>query len=96
MEYPQFNPRNTVICDDRKQNFLLNRRNGIHVKSYYAEDRTFDNELLLLLRYLKHIAQLEDVRILSHRHWRQYGIEDSASSSSGEEESDCGSGCKTK
>ncbi|KAF2895075.1 hypothetical protein ILUMI_11104 [Ignelater luminosus] len=89
MRYPQYNSGNTVICDDHKSNFLLNNQNGIEVKPYLAKDHAFDNELLLLLRYLQRISQLKDLTGLNHGQWRKYKrYKDSAGCSSKNESGD--------
>ncbi|MGF1486145.1 MAG: NIF family HAD-type phosphatase [Prochloraceae cyanobacterium] len=57
-----------LIIDDSPENFEKNYGNGIQVKRYFGEKE--DNELILLLKYLKQIATVENVRTIDKRGWR--------------------------
>ncbi|KAF2895349.1 hypothetical protein ILUMI_10824 [Ignelater luminosus] len=69
-EFPQFNSKNTIICDDRQENFFFNSKNGILVSAYFTEDYDKDDELLKLGTYLKNIAKSNDLGAFDHRVWR--------------------------
>ncbi|KAF2883574.1 hypothetical protein ILUMI_22592, partial [Ignelater luminosus] len=69
--YPQYNCTNTVICDDRKFNFILNPNNGILVTPYSYENRTLDRELEDLRFYLRTIINYDDFSKNSHEDWKE-------------------------
>ena len=69
-----YSPKNTIMFDDLKRNFLMNPQNGLRIEPYKNAhtNRTKDNELYRLSIYLKKISQLEDLSELKHRHWPKY------------------------
>ena len=63
-----FSLEKVLIIDDTPETFERNYGNGIQVKRYYGENE--DEELILLLKYLKEIARVENVRKIDKRGWR--------------------------
>ena len=57
-----------LIIDDTPATFKLNYGNGIRVSEYRGHPE--DEELLDLLRFLKHLGAVEDVRRIEKRGWR--------------------------
>jgi len=94
---------NTLHIDDLKRNFAMNIENGIVCSAFYRDEarrqkkmesqgqgrpwERQDNELVLLSRYLIHMAGRSDVSKHSHERWWEEAVAliqggDSASSSS--------------
>jgi ubiquitin-like domain-containing CTD phosphatase 1 len=73
-KYEQYTPKNTIMFDDIRRNFLMNPQNGLRIKAFREahKNRGKDRELLRLARYLRRIAPLEDLSKLNHRHWHRY------------------------
>ena len=69
-----YNPRNTIMFDDLRRNFVLNPQAGLKIKAYrHAHTaRHTDDELLHLTRYLLRIAALVDISGLNHDKWKRY------------------------
>lgn len=69
----QYTPKNTIMFDDTRRNFLMNPQNGLKIKAFREarKNRETDNELLHLSRYLSKIAELDDFSSLNHRHWQK-------------------------
>ena len=69
-----YTPKNTIMFDDIRRNFLLNPQNGLRIRPFREAhlNRTKDRELLYLAQYLKDIAPLEDMSSLNHRSWEKY------------------------
>jgi ubiquitin-like domain-containing CTD phosphatase 1 len=72
--FPQWNQTNTIMVDDLRRNFIMNPQNGLKIRPFRNAhmNRDKDRELLNLSEYLKHIAQLDDLSKLNHRHWEKY------------------------
>jgi len=73
-KYPQYSPKNTIMFDDIRRNFLMNPSNGLRIKPFRQAhlNRDSDKELLRLSQYLTLIASEEDFSALDHRHWDKY------------------------
>ncbi|XP_015120768.1 ubiquitin-like domain-containing CTD phosphatase 1 [Diachasma alloeum] len=72
--FPQFSPRNTIMLDDQKANFLMNPQSGLLIKVFPGqEDPREDDELLKLTDYLRLIAEMkQDFTGFNHQNWRNY------------------------
>eukprot|EP00050_Salpingoeca_kvevrii_P015925 m.51202 g.51202 ORF g.51202 m.51202 type:complete len:327 (-) comp6594_c0_seq2:24-1004(-) len=75
-KFPEFyHPRNTIMFDDVRHNFLMNPKNGLRIRPcrHLPLDRS-DEELLHLRDYLLAIAPLSDAEFeeLNHRKWEEY------------------------
>jgi len=73
-KFPQhYTPKNTIMFDDTRRNFLMNPQNGLKIKAFREafKNRDTDQELLHLSRYLSKIAELDDFSSLDHRHWQR-------------------------
>jgi TFIIF-interacting CTD phosphatase-like protein len=57
-----------LVIDDTPETFVDNYGNAIQVRKYKGEQE--DDELLMLLKYLKMIGSVENVRKLEKRDWR--------------------------
>lgn len=70
----QYTPKNTIMFDDTRRNFLMNPQNGLKIKAFREafKNRDTDQELLLLSKYLLKIARLDDFTPLDHRYWQRY------------------------
>lgn len=69
-----YNSTNTIMFDDLRRNYILNRQNGLVIRPYRKAhlNRHTDQELKYLTRYLLAIADLRDLSHLDHRSWEQY------------------------
>lgn len=69
-----YSPKNTIMFDDLRRNFLMNPQNGLRIEPYKNAhtNRDKDTELMKLAVYLKKISKLEDLSGLKHRHWHKY------------------------
>lgn len=67
-----FSDRNTIMIDDLPSNFLLNPQSGLVIHRYkdHKTDKSADDELLLLSKYLNEIANVDDFKKLHHALWR--------------------------
>ena len=70
-KFSQYTPKNTIMFDDIRKNFLMNPQNGLRIKAFREahKNRDTDKELYYLAKYLKRIAELDDFSSLNHRHW---------------------------
>ncbi|XP_037092219.1 ubiquitin-like domain-containing CTD phosphatase 1 [Pollicipes pollicipes] len=73
-KFPDTSAANTIMFDDVRHNFLMNRQSGLRIRPFRQahQNRDKDVELLLLARYLRSIARLEDFGALRHRDWERY------------------------
>lgn len=69
----QYTPKNTIMFDDTRRNFLMNPQNGLKIKAFREafKNRETDQELLHLSKYLKKIAEMDDFSSLDHRYWQR-------------------------
>lgn len=69
----QYTPKNTIMFDDTRRNFLMNPQNGLKIKAFREayKNRATDKELYHLSRYLCKIAELDDFSSLDHRYWQR-------------------------
>lgn len=69
----QYTPKNTIMFDDIRRNFLMNPQNGLKIKAFREayKNRDTDQELLHLSKYLSRIAELDDFSTLDHRNWQR-------------------------
>lgn len=72
--YPQYTPANTIMFDDLKRNYVLNRQNGLVIRPFKRAltSGRDDRELLRLKAYLLKIAELETLEELEHKRWESY------------------------
>lgn len=72
-----YSPKNTIMFDDLRRNFVLNPQNGLTIKPFRRAhaNRDSDQELVKLTQYLLAIADLDDLSNLDHNKWEFY-IED--------------------
>ena len=89
-KYKQFSPKNTIMFDDIRRNFIMNPQSGLRIRPFKQAhlNRSKDRELLKLSNYLELIAKVEDFQILNHRKWEEYRAKKSKSHrrSEGDEE----------
>ncbi|KAF4528435.1 hypothetical protein B566_EDAN013440 [Ephemera danica] len=73
-KFPQYSARNTIMFDDIRRNFLMNPQSGLKIRPFKKAhmNRTTDQELVLLARYLKDISTLDDFTVLNHKHWERF------------------------
>ncbi|CAH1122417.1 unnamed protein product [Ceutorhynchus assimilis] len=74
-KFEQFSPKNTIMFDDIRRNFIMNPKNGLRIKSFREAhiNRYKDDELLRLSRYLKKLAEhCTDFTTVNHRNWEKY------------------------
>jgi len=73
-KFPDTSPANTIMFDDVRHNFLMNKQSGLRIRPFRQahQNRDKDVELLLLARYLRSIARLDDFATLKHRDWEKY------------------------
>lgn len=66
-------PKNTIMFDDTRRNFLMNPQNGLKIKAFREawKNRETDRELLHLSKYLNKIADMDDLSTLDHRYWQR-------------------------
>jgi RNA polymerase II subunit A small phosphatase-like protein len=67
-----FNFQKVLIVDDTPQKVLHNYGNAIYTKPYYGDPD--DNELATLANYLFTLKDVENVRVIEKRHWRQQAL----------------------
>lgn len=65
-----YNKKNTLILDDSPEKVQKNYGNWIPIKEYKGVDDN-DADLLFLIDYLTVIKDVEDVRIIEKRNWKQ-------------------------
>lgn len=74
-KFPEhYNEHNTIMFDDLRRNYLLNKQNGLVIRPFRKAHltRATDRELLYLSAYLAKIAPLESLSGLNHKHWEAY------------------------
>ncbi|KAJ7561462.1 hypothetical protein O6H91_03G029400 [Diphasiastrum complanatum] len=74
-KFPEYyNPLNTIMFDDLKKNFVMNPQNGLVIRQFRKAhlNRSKDQELVGLTRYILAIAELDDLSMLDHRNWEAY------------------------
>lgn len=69
-----YGPKNTIMFDDIRRNFVMNPQNGLTIKPFRKAhaNRSNDEELRKLTRYLLAIADLEDISRLDHDNWESF------------------------
>jgi ubiquitin-like domain-containing CTD phosphatase 1 len=69
-----YNESNTIMLDDLKRNYIMNKQNGLVIRPFRkaAQNRATDRELVHLKFYLRSIARLDDLSQLEHRRWERY------------------------
>ncbi|XP_033209304.1 ubiquitin-like domain-containing CTD phosphatase 1 [Belonocnema kinseyi] len=89
-KYKQFSPKNTIMFDDIRRNFIMNPQSGLRIRPFKQAhlNRHKDRELLKLSNYLELIAKVDDFQILNHRKWEEFRAKKSKSHrrSEGDEE----------
>jgi len=67
----QYTPKNTIMFDDTRRNFLMNPQNGLKIKAFREawKNRDTDRELFHLSKYLSKIAEMDDFSTLDHKYW---------------------------
>ncbi|EEF29359.1 ubiquitin-like domain-containing CTD phosphatase [Ricinus communis] len=71
-QFPEFySPKNTIMFDDLRRNFVMNPQNGLTIKPFRKAhaNRDSDQELVKLTQYLLAIADLDDISSLDHSNW---------------------------
>ncbi|KAJ4758416.1 Ubiquitin-like domain-containing CTD phosphatase [Rhynchospora pubera] len=74
-QFPEYySPRNTIMFDDLKRNFVMNPQNGLTIRPFRRAhmNRGTDQELVKLTQYLMAIAELSDISLLDHSRWESY------------------------
>ncbi|CAH1783004.1 unnamed protein product [Owenia fusiformis] len=73
-KFPQYSPKNTIMFDDIRRNFIMNPQSGLKIRPFKQahSNRDTDRELVKLSKYLSDIATLDDFTILNHRKWERY------------------------
>lgn len=73
-KYPAYSPKNTIMFDDIRRNFLMNPGSGLRIHAFREAhlNRGKDRELLKLADYLEAIANVDDFQRLNHRDWEDY------------------------
>lgn len=74
-KYKQYSPKNTIMFDDIRRNFLMNPQSGLRIRAFRQAhlNRDKDTELLKLKKYLKDIATVcDDFTKLNHRKWEKF------------------------
>nr|GLL28699.1 ubiquitin-like domain-containing CTD phosphatase [Ipomoea trifida] len=74
-KFPEFySPKNTIMFDDLRRNFVMNPQNGLTIKPFRKAhaNRGTDRELMKLTQYLLAIADLDDISVLNHKDWESY------------------------
>lgn len=74
-KYPQYSPKNTIMFDDVRRNFIMNPKSGLKIRPFRQAhlNRDRDRELLHLSVYLKDIAQsCDNFDSLNHKKWEKY------------------------
>ena len=70
----RYSPRNTIMFDDCRRNFVLNPQSGLRIRAYKnaAQAAATDRELVHLSRYLTLLRFVDDFTELDHRKWEKY------------------------
>lgn len=69
-----YGPDNTIMLDDLRRNYIMNKQNGLVIRPFRRAHRTraTDRELVRLKYYLRLIAPLESLASLDHSRWERY------------------------
>lgn len=69
-----YSPKNTIMFDDLRRNFVMNPQNGLAIKPFRKAhvNRSNDQELMKLTQYLLAIADLDDLSFLDHKNWESF------------------------
>jgi ubiquitin-like domain-containing CTD phosphatase 1 len=69
-----YNESNTVMLDDLRRNYVMNKQNGLVIRPFQkaSKTRATDRELVRLKYYLCMIAKKDSLEDLNHRHWERY------------------------
>jgi ubiquitin-like domain-containing CTD phosphatase 1 len=72
--YPQYDSKNTIMFDDLKRNYVLNKQNGLVIRPFKRAltSGKDDRELLKIKAYLLKIAEFETLEELDHTRWEKY------------------------
>lgn len=72
--FPEYTPKNTIMFDDLRRNFIMNPQNGLRIRPFRSAhlNRHKDRELSRLSEYLRKIGKLEDLSGLNHKKWESY------------------------
>ncbi|KAK6805302.1 hypothetical protein RDI58_003087 [Solanum bulbocastanum] len=73
--FPEFySPKNTIMFDDLRRNFVMNPQNGLPIKPFRKAhaNRSSDDELMKLTQYLFAISDLDDLSVLDHKKWESF------------------------
>jgi len=70
----QYTEANTVMLDDLRRNYVLNKQNGLVIRPYRKAhvNRATDEELLHLTAYLTLVGQMESLAELRHSKWESF------------------------
>jgi len=70
-----YSPKNTIMFDDVKRNFIMNPKNGLRIRPFRngPQARFTDTELEALSDYLEKIYDEEDFTKLDMDRWEKYG-----------------------
>jgi len=76
-KYTQYDKTTTIMFDDLRRNFLMNPQNGLKIRPFREahKNRSTDQELVGLAKYLSLIAKLPDLSGLRHSRWERYNAE---------------------
>mmetsp|Transcript_16732 Transcript_16732/g.28707 ORF Transcript_16732/g.28707 Transcript_16732/m.28707 type:complete len:323 (-) Transcript_16732:615-1583(-) len=69
-----YHQHNTVMLDDLRRNYVMNRQNGLVIRPYRKAHLTrhTDKELFYLKQYLTLIGTRETLTALDHKRWEDY------------------------
>jgi ubiquitin-like domain-containing CTD phosphatase 1 len=69
-----YTPKNTIMFDDLRRNFIMNPQNGLRIKPFKnaPTEGKNDDELVHLTQYLNLIASKDDLSELDHARWRRF------------------------
>ncbi|XP_050310878.1 ubiquitin-like domain-containing CTD phosphatase 1 isoform X2 [Anthonomus grandis grandis] len=74
-KFEQYTPKNTIMFDDIRRNFIMNPKNGLKIRPFREahKNRCTDNELLRLSKYIKDLAKFcDDFTTVNHKNWEKY------------------------
>lgn len=73
-KFDEYDEDNTVMLDDLRRNFIMNKQNGLVIRPFKKAHLTrhLDQELLHLMHYLTLVGQLDKLSGLDHRRWERY------------------------
>lgn len=69
-----YNSDNTIMLDDLRRNFIMNKQNGLVIRPFRKayQNQATDRELVKIKYYLHLIAGKERLSKLNHRAWESY------------------------